>query len=235
MLPPRFRRIPSVNYRLQRQASIKDIVESLRIPHTEVGRLLVGGRDVSFSSLVGKQDIIDVFPHGRFFDVFHPTSLRPAALVDLKFLVDINVGKLASLLRMLGFDTKYQPLLDDPELASIASRERRILLSRDRNLLKRKIVEFGHLVREIKPLNQAIEIVELFALRDKIRPFSRCLRCNGRLREVAKDKISSLEPLTRKYYNDFKRCTVCGQIYWPGSHRQKMERVLAEIIGERNE
>jgi hypothetical protein len=128
---------------------------------------------------------------------------------------------------MAGFDTFYQNYISDPELAEVAVREKRILLSKDKDLLKRKEVEFGYLVREIHPGKQLAEIVHLFGLRDQFKPLSRCLSCNGLLQPVEKQEIiDQLEPLTKKYYDSFRRCRRCRKIYWPGSHRDKMLRIL---------
>jgi len=143
------------------------------------------------------------------------------------FAVDMNVGKLATLLRMAGFDTFYRNYISDPELIEVAGRERRILLSKDKDLLKRKEVVFGYLVREIQPERQLAEIVQLFGLKGQFKPLSRCLRCNGLLEPVGKEEIiEQLEPLTKKYYDSFRKCHGCGKIYWPGSHRDKMLLVL---------
>jgi hypothetical protein len=160
-------------------------------------------------------------------DVSSPTLLRPEVLGAVTFAVDMNVGKLATLLRMAGFDTFYRNDIFDPDLIEVALREKRILLSKDTDLLKRKEVVFGYLVREIHPEKQLAEVVHLYGIKEQFKPLSRCLRCNGVLQPSAKQEIiDQLEPLTKKYYDSFRRCRECGKIYWPGSHRDKMLRVL---------
>ena len=227
LLRPPFRGQKRVAYQLTRQASVKDIIEALGVPHTEVGRLIVAGREISFSFPGADDDTLDVYPLSPPVDVTTPTLLRPEPLPGITFAVDMNVGKLATLLRMAGFDTLYRNYISDPELVAVAGREKRILLSKDMDLLKRKEVVFGYLVREIQPESQLAEIVQLFGLKEQFKPLSRCLRCNGFLQPVAKEEIiEQLEPLTKKYYDSFRRCLGCGKIYWPGTHRDKMLLVL---------
>jgi len=220
-----------VFHSLERRASVKDVVESFGIPHPEIGRLIINGRATGFEALVVDRDSIEIWPLTPPCDVLIPSILRPELLARMSFMVDINVAKLAGLLRMAGFDTLYEPELTDGELAEIAVDEKRILLTRDRNLLKRRNVVFGHLVREAKPRQQLLEVVQLYGLVDKLQPFTRCLRCNGKLVPVDKETIlHRLEPLTIKYYDLFHRCTSCDQVYWPGSHRERMDGDLATLV-----
>jgi len=231
-----FRGSSLVRYELERRASIKDIIESLGIPHPEVGGLKAQGREISFAYLPEPGEEIEVLPLPVPVDVRRPTLLRPSPLDAIRFQVDINVGKLAALLRMAGLDTAYEPDLADVALADTAAREGRILLSRDTTLMKRKQVEFGHLVRAQEPGAQLAEVVRLYGLADSLQPFSRCLRCNTPLEPVAKEAIlDRLLPLTRKYYDSFQQCTQCDKIYWPGSHRDRMEEYLALMQRQRRD
>ncbi|MEA1933107.1 MAG: Mut7-C RNAse domain-containing protein [Thermodesulfobacteriota bacterium] len=220
-----------INHSFDRRASIKDVIESLGIPHVEIERLLVNGKDVTFDYIATDTDQIDVFGLTPPFDVFSVSVLRPEPLREIRFVVDVNVGKLATLLRMSGFDTFYKNGMTDPELAEICEQEKRILLTKDCNLLKRKNVIFGHLVREVDPKKQLAETINLFSLIDKVLPFSRCLVCNRNLVPVAKKRIiHRLKPLTKKYYDSFYICMDCDKLYWPGSHREKMEKVLKSVL-----
>ena len=228
LLRPPFRGQQRVVYELTRQASVKDIVEALGVPHTEVGRLVVAGREISFAAPGADDDTLDVYPLSPPVDVTTPTLLRPEPLPGVTFAVDMNVGKLATLLRMAGFDTLYRNDISDPDLVAVAVREKRILLSKDTDLLKRKEVVFGYLVREIQPEKQLTEIVHLFGIREQFKPLSRCLRCNALLLPVEKRQIlDRLEPLTQKYYQLFQRCPCCDRVYWPGTHRDTMLLMLA--------
>jgi hypothetical protein len=230
-LLPRSRRGPhGIEHYLSGSASIKDVLESLGIPHTEIGRLLVNGREVDFSYNVHDGDKVQVFPWQVPADPLTRSLLRPDPLPDFHFLADANVGKLATLLRLVGLDTAYYGQRPDQEMAEISAAEKRLLLTRDVQLLKRKIVIYGHLVREPAPPRQLAEIVHLYGLRDRLKPGSRCLLCNRVLVPVDKDSIlHRLEPLTRKYYHSFHLCRNCDKIYWAGSHTENMQQYLDTI------
>lgn len=215
----------------ERKASIKDVIESLGIPHPEVEKITGNGRERDFKYIAESGDCLEVFPISPKSNFLIPSLLRPDPLPAYRFVVDVNVAKLASKLRQLGFDTSYRHDCADKELAAIAGSQRRILLTRDRNLLKRSVVEFGHLVRAFDPQAQLLEVMWLYRLDDKIKPFTRCLLCNGLLSPVAKkDILQFLEPLTIKYYDSFSRCDDCRQIYWSGSHREHMSKTLNGVL-----
>lgn len=223
----------TVQYTLDRRASIKDIIESLGVPHTEVYRLLRQSNDIEFAYIANDGDQIEVLPFTAPTDLFSATVLRPQPLSSIAFAVDVNVGKLASLLRLLGFDTVFPRNLSDSLLADLAAREGRILLTKDCGLLRRKNVVHGRLVRAIFPEDQAAEIVNLYDLTGQCKPFSRCMACNGLLEPVAKEKVlARLEPLTKKYYNEFTQCSHCARIYWPGSHRIRMQTLLNKFLNK---
>ncbi|MCB2184030.1 MAG: Mut7-C ubiquitin/RNAse domain-containing protein [Desulfobulbaceae bacterium] len=232
LLPKKFQRLDCVRVELSRKSSVKDVIESYGIPHPEVEKILADGRDVDFEFAICGNEKIDVFPISADSDFSKTSLLRNESIAEPRFLIDVNVGKLASKLRFLGFDTFFDPNLGDETLAAISSCQRRILLTKDRNLLKRKIVTFGHLVRAGKPKDQLLEVVRLFRLKEKINPFTRCLQCNGLLAAVTKREILHLlEPLTKKYFDVFYQCPCCRKIYWPGSHRDRMEIELQTILG----
>lgn len=225
------RRRPSpLERELARRTSVKDFLEALGIPHTEIARLLINGAEADFAAILGADDLIEVHGPQWPVDLSLPTPLRPQPLTELRFAVDANVGRLAGLLRMGGFDTFHQRQLPDPELAALAAREKRVLLTRDFALLKRREVVFGRLVRAADPFEQLAEIVGLYGLAGRLQPFSRCLRCNTPLVAVAKAEVlARLEPLTSKYFDQFKTCPDCRRIYWAGSHQEKMLRTLERL------
>lgn len=210
------------------RASVKDVIENLGVPHPEIGLIVANGESVDFSYLVGADDRIDVYSRHGAPDVL--SLVRPPRLDEARFVLDAHLGKLAKDLRMLGFDTLYRNDYDDAELARISSEEKRILLSRDLGLLKRGIVRYGRFVRATDPWQQVSEVLRVFELFDAIRPFQRCMRCNGLLQPVDKATIlDRLELKTRLYYNEFRTCPVCGAIYWQGSHYQHMQQLIAQI------
>ncbi len=230
LLPRRYRNAASIHYPLTRRASIKDIIESLHIPHTEIWAITCGTREFSFSHIPhgGEEIVLHSFPDG--VDVTQPTHLRSAPLTKAVFLVDVNVGKLARLLRMAGLDTWYDQRLTKEELAAESAVHGRILLSRNRDLLQRKIIVWGRLVRNGHPEAQLAEIISLYGLWKQLAPFSRCLECNCLLQSVDKSSILHLlEPLTKKYYRKFKRCSDCDRIYWQGSHHRHMLDIIAKV------
>lgn len=215
---------------LNRRTSIKDLIESLGVPHTEIGSILTNQEPVSFDHIIEQQCSVQVFPLHPPVNVLLPCLLRPWPLPAIRFLVDANVGKLAGKLRMAGLDTLYNQQWQDADLAEIAARDQCVLLSRDIQLLKRKNVVFGHFVRESNPDRQLAEIVNFYGLSRKLHPFSRCMRCNGLLAPVSKAEImDQLQPLTRKYYHIFHRCESCRHVYWSGTHREPMEKTLREL------
>jgi uncharacterized protein len=231
LLHPVFRSCSRIDRQLDHHTSIKDLIESLRIPHTEIGILTVNGLQVDFSYRLKNSDRVQALSPTPGLNPCLPDLLRPNALSDIRFLADVNVAKLATLLRMVGIDCLSPPRLDDASLAETAVREGRILLTRDRNLLKRKIITHGHLIRSHLPEKQLSEILSLYGLHDKLHPFTRCMKCNTSLISVNKEDIlDRLEPLTKKYYDTFFYCNGCKSIYWSGSHKSGMEETLAKTL-----
>ena len=239
LLKKKQRGTASLTHQFDRKASIKDVVESLGIPHPVIGSLIVNGDEVDFDYILRDSDNVEVKPLAAPLDPCVPTLLRPQALERISFLVDVNAGKLAQYLRMLGFDTIYGNDLRDSRLAEMAQAQERILLTRDVSLLKRKIITHGYLLRENSPRKQLVEIVRLYDLGNRIKPLTRCISCNGILVPVDKgDIMDRLEPLTKKYYNSFRICEACGKIYWPGTHHEKIhvfiDKILAAVRQEQN-
>jgi hypothetical protein len=211
-----------------RRAGIKDVIEALGVPHTEVGRIAVDGSDVDFGHILAPGQEVEVFAVAPPLDVTRPSLLRPEPLAQVRFLVDATCGKLARLLRLLGLDAAYDRAWDDAEVAQIADKERRIVLSMDRALLKRGAVAFGRLVRAHDPQEQLAEVLRHFGIKGPWAAFSRCLECNAALTPVPKTEIlHRLLPLTKKYFDTFYRCPACDRIYWPGSHHDRMREWLA--------
>ena len=216
---------------LNRRTSVKDLIESLGVPHTEVEIILANGRSVDFSYIVGKRDDLSVYPMFESVDVTPLLKLRKMPLRDTRFVLDCHLGRLARYLRQFGFDTLYRNDYSDDELAEISASDHRILLTRDRSLLKRSIITHGYFIREFDPRKQLDEVVRRFDLRGQIIPFGRCTRCNGIVERVDKKTIEHrLEPKTRLYYEDFWQCSSCDQIYWEGSHVKHMIALTDEIL-----
>ena len=222
LLPRRYRAKPVERTTLGK-VSIKNVIESLGVPHTEVGQILANGQAVGFDYIPEGRVQIEVRSVVPPLEITRPSLLRPEPFDGLRFVVDENVGKLALLLRILGIDTAYAPGWTDRHIVDRAQQERRVVLSKDVELLKCRQIRFGRLVRRVLPDGQLAEIVHFFGIRAPFRLFSRCLRCNRLLTPVAKaDIMDLLEPKTKKYYQDFKRCPDCRRVYWRGSHHGHM-------------
>jgi len=216
-----------IRYPVRRRASIKDVVEALGVPHTEVYGVTVNSRDSDLGRLLCPGDRVMLFPAVPPVDVTVPTRLRPAPLSELRFLVDENVAGVVLLLRALGFDAAYHRTWDDETIADLAEREHRFVLSRDRALLKRTRIMWGRLLQSQDPDGQLAETVRLLGITRAPAPFVRCLRCNVPTTPVAKQEVlHRLEPKTRKYFNEFRLCKACNRLYWRGSHHARLRERL---------
>jgi uncharacterized protein with PIN domain len=219
---------------LKKARSVKDLIESIGVPHTEVELIFVNGKSVDFNYQPQDGDHISVYPTVEpLKNLPLKSSLRhcqPEPLDEPIFILDVHLGRLAAYLRMLGFDTLYRNDYDDPELADISADEHRILLTCDRKLLMRKQVSYGYFVRARQPQQQILEILTRFDLYHKLKPFSRCMFCNGLTESVNKQQIESrLLPKTKKYFDKFYQCKSCDKIYWQGSHYLKMQEMIDKI------
>ena len=210
-----------VDLRFQGPQSVKHLIESLGIPHTEIGSLKTNGNELGLDYIVHNGDRIEVLP---------------VALADLteepRFVLDGHLGRLASHLRMLGLDCLYNNGYEDEELVDISVEEERFLLTRDRLLLMHKVITQGYLLRSLDSTEQLHEVVKRYGLVKWVRPFQRCMNCNHLLEAVKKETVlEKLEPLTKKYYHDFKLCPACDQVYWKGSHYERMVKVIEGVSG----
>ncbi len=212
------------------KASIKDMIESLNVPHPEIELLVVNGESVDFDYIVKPDDDIHVYPD--FDRVNHISRIRliPPYPGRPRFVLDTHLGRLAAYLRMMGFDTLYRNDYPDDELAAISQSETRILLTRDIGLLKRSIVTYGYYVRATNPRERLHELTQRYQLADHVAPFKHCMKCNGLLNQVEKaDVLSRLPTNIATHYDDFHRCTSCDRIFWKGSHYQKMDHLITEV------
>ncbi len=228
---PRERRKRSIAYGFKGCPGIKDPIEALGVPHTEVELIIVNRRSVGFEYRLCHGDRVAVYPVFESFDVTPLVRLRDKPLRRTAFVLDVNLGKLARYLRMLGFDTAYRNDYSDPEVVATSLRAGRIILTRDRRLLYPKAVTHGYWVRATRPDEQVREVLARFDLSGQIRPKHRCLDCNGLIEPVEKSEVTEwLEPLTKKYYDEFYRCAACAKIYWKGSHYEHMRRRVRDWV-----
>jgi uncharacterized protein len=210
--------------------TVKDVLEAMGIPHTEIDLILVNGDPEDFGHRPAIGDRITAYPMFEALDIGSTARLRPVPLRDPRFVVDVNLGRLARLLRLLGFDVWWSSDADDQALAEISQSQQRILLTRDRGLLKRRAITHGLFVHSEQPEQQTLEVIRRLDLGQRLAPLTRCVRCNGMLASVAKNEvIEYLEPLTRRYYDEFSRCAECGRIYWAGSHYARLVGLVERL------
>jgi hypothetical protein len=219
----------TVERSLSEKTSVKDVIESCGLPHPEVDAILVNGQSVGFDYVLADDADVEVFPVENYNMCHKDKHLQHSHLTV--FVADGHLGKMTRNLRLLGFDVAYDQKANDRQLLDLMARENRALLTCDRRLLMHAIVQHGYCPRSQNAEEQTIEVVRRFKLLDLIAPFTRCLRCNARLQNAAKaDVIEELEPLTKIYYEQFRRCPGCGQIYWSGSHFEKLEKRIEKIM-----
>lgn len=222
-LLPRLKREVWFSIPVEENQTIKHVVESLGVPHTEIGQIRVDGKPAGLDTRVLNGDRLEVDP-----------VLSSPSPVLAGFVLDTHLGRLAAYLRMLGFDSIYHTQADDADLARISSQEGRILLTRDRGLLKRSQVTQGFLVIDDDPHRQIVAVLRRYSLSSLIRPFERCMRCNGVLVPVEKHQVEHLLPdQTRRWYDEFHRCPDCGGIYWKGAHYHRMKALIDQILGDK--
>lgn len=225
------RDVVEVTARFEGAPGLKDVIESTGVPHCEVDGVQVDGAPATLESKVCEGAEVDVFPRGE--GPAQLPRLLPPPQPTPRFVLDGHLGRLASLLRLLGFDVAWERDPADAALADTSAREDRTLLTRDLGLLKRAVVRRGAFVRATRPQAQAKEVVQRFHLRDAARPFTRCLTCNGRLAEVSPEAAAPrVPPRVRERQTRFLECDGCGALYWPGTHHARLERTVAALLAD---
>jgi len=200
-------------------------MEAIGVPHTEVDLILVNGESVPFEHVLPDGAHVSVYPVFEGFDICSLTRLRPKPLRTPRFVLDVHLGKLARNMRMLGLDLLYENKLDDTAIIECAVRDKRIILTRDLGILKNKSVTHGYWVRSTNSDEQIIEVINRFDLKNMLKPFTRCIVCNGMLEPVDKQQVvDQVPPDTARYFKTFKKCNKCGKIYWRGGHFSDMKR-----------
>lgn len=229
-LPPG-RRKRSFVHAFDGTPAVKDPIEALGIPHTEVDLILVDGVSVPFSHRLRGGERVAVYPVFERFELADACRLRPRPLREPRFVLDVHLGRLANYLRLLGFDTRYRNDFDDDELLAISQSEHRIVLTRDTGLLKRSSLTHGAFLYATDPRLQLREVIGRFQLESRIAPYTRCARCNGAIEPMDHDAAATvpLPSLAERPQGGLSRCLGCGQIYWRGSHQARLRQRLAEV------
>lgn len=227
---PRQHRFVTVVRLFEGEVSVKDMIEAAGVPHTEVDLVIVNSEPVDFTYRVRDGDRIAVYPMFEALDIAPLPGVRPKPLREPRFAADAHLGRLARHLRLLGFDTAYDRDWDDAALAAAAQAEHRIVLTRDVGLLKRNAVTHGLFVRAQQPRAQLLEVARRLHLVSRFRPFTRCLECNGALAAVSKGEVLAQVPEGAWHcFDEFVRCPRCKRVYWPGTHHERLGRLVEEI------
>lgn len=210
--------------------TVKDLIQSLGVPYTEVDLVLVNNEPVQFNYHVQSGDRIAVYPVFESLDITSVSRLKKSPLCETRFVLDVHLGKLTKYLRMLGFDTLYNNSYGDDEIVLYGQLDQRIILTRDLGLLKRKDVQRGYWLRSDQSKTQLQEIINRFDLCNAIQPMTYCMKCNSRIHAVAKEKVAChLKADTLKYFDEFYQCSGCEQVYWKGSHYDKMLELVEKV------
>ncbi|MEO8407422.1 MAG: Mut7-C RNAse domain-containing protein [Oxalobacteraceae bacterium] len=225
------RRRHAFDCRCAQAATVKHMIEALGVPHTEVELVLVNGASVGFERMLQEGDRVAVYPKFEAFDVSPLLRVRERPLRVMRFVADAHLGGLARLLRMAGFDTLYDNNFDDGEIEVIAVQQGRIVLTRDRDLLKRRSITHGCYLHAQKPALQLREIFDRLDLARSALPFTLCLHCNAPLRAIDKALVlQRIPPKTQALYQHFSICDVCQRVFWQGSHWQRMRALLEQTV-----
>jgi uncharacterized protein len=217
-------------YEFRGTPSVKDVIESIGVPHTEVDMILVNGVSVGFNYNIRDNDSISVYPVFESFDISDIQHLRPSPLREPRFILDVHLGSLARYMRMAGFDALYANDFNDKEIIHLSLTEKRTVLTRDRSLLKNSAVTHGYFIRGSSSENQLKEVIRHFQLENYLNPFTRCIECNNPLKEISKEELEDdLPPKVRARQNEFKRCEKCGRTYWKGTHYEKMHSFIDNL------
>ena len=224
---PADRRKVSFEHAFSGNPSVKDTIEAIGVPHTEIDLILVDGLSVGFRHRLAGGERVAVYPVFEGLDIAPVQRLRPQPLREPRFVLDVHLGTLARYLRLLGFDAVWRNDLDDETIIDLAAGERRIILTRDRGILRHGSVTHGYWMRATDPVQQVEEVVRALDLRGRLRPYTRCMGCNGPLNPIDRFDAARDVPLqVFLVYRDFSRCDDCGKVYWSGSHQHRLDQVI---------
>lgn len=214
--------------------NVGDTLVSFGIPFSEVDLILVNGESANVKHSLKENDRVSVYPQFESMDIRGQTQLRKIPLRDTKFILDCHLGKLTRYLRMLGFDCFYKNQMDDEAIIDKSLHEGRIILTRDKLLLKSERITHAYYVRSIEKHEQLREVVQKFDLYQQFKSFSRCISCNAKLQVVDKKWVQTrVDEDTYRIFDRFFYCTACDKVFWKGSHFKRMEHYIRDLLKER--
>ena len=155
--------------------------------------------------------------------------------MELKFMVDNNVGKLARWLRMMGYDAMFFRGGDDASMIATALAEDRVILTRDTRIMERRLVTSGKLkvllIETDNPELQMRQVINRLSLNCQFRTFTLCLECNQSLVERSKEEVKDrVPPYVFQTQIQYTECPACHRIYWRGTHWQAMTVSLKRFM-----
>jgi len=213
--------------------SVKDRIEALGVPHTEVDLILANGESVDFGYILRDGDRISVYPVFESLDIRDATHLRDLPLRETRFVADVNIADIVTYMRALGLDVYCDPTLSPRGIIRISREEKRTILTKSRKLLTHRDVMRGIFIRPGTTVEQVRGIIDFLSLRGCIAPFSRCLACNTSLVRVTKESVfDRVPPKARAFHEDYSYCSGCDRIYWKGTHFARIRKVLDEILSQ---
>jgi len=229
-LPAR-QRCTESSFSLEGETTVAELIAALEISSSDVDLILLNGHSVSLDAQVHAGDRVALYPVFESFDISSTQLIRSRPLRVPRFLLDVHLGKLAALLRMVGVDAAYQNHAQDEDLIRQSLSENRVLLSRDRALVTDHRLVRAHAIRSGVPEEQLVDVVGRFQLQELLEPFSRCLKCNSLLIAVPREEVFDfLPPRVRESQTVFHRCPSCLRVYWPGTHQDRMSTFIRRIL-----
>jgi uncharacterized protein len=230
---PRKKAHKTIDYVFKGSINVRDAVESLGVPHSSVDLVLVNSIPVPFTHRLKEGDYVSVYPVFETFDISEVNGKQKSPIRVTRFVVDAHLGKLTRHLRLLGFNSVYYSGIADDEIIRIAAHENRIILTRDRSLLKSSQVTHGYYIRATETHDQLREVIDKFDLTSQFKPFTLCLDCNHELVSIPVEEIKGeINEDTHHIFRNFFRCRGCKKIFWEGSHYESMTRFIRKISGD---
>ncbi|MCD6561598.1 MAG: Mut7-C ubiquitin/RNAse domain-containing protein, partial [Deltaproteobacteria bacterium] len=212
--------------------TIKDMIESIGVPHPEIDLILVNGKSVNFDYILRDKDRVSVYPTFESINIADVTRLKKRPLKKSRFIADINLRDIVRYMRAMGLDLYFDPSLPPRGIIEISKKEKRIILTKSKKLLKFKDVTHGIFLRPGSTEEQIRYVIDYLDIRMDVRPFSRCLGCNNLLENIQKQKIKDrIPPKTMAFCNKYSYCRRCDKIYWEGTHVFRMKKVIEKILG----